>query len=139
MLNATDPDLRAFERRGGKLILYHGWSDAGISPTNTIDFFLSVQKAMPAAEANGFVRLYMVPGMEHCGGGAGPSFFGQQGIPKTDPQHDVSAALEAWVERGAAPDKIVASKLDQKGVKVRTRPLCPYPQVAKWKGSGSTD
>ncbi len=139
VLNATDPDLSAFEKRGGKLILYHGWSDAAIAPTNAIDYYQSVQKKMGAGPVNSFVRLYMVPGMEHCGGGAGPNMFGQQGVAKRDAEHDIDAALEAWVEQGSAPDRIVAAKLDQKGATVRTRPLCPFPQVAKWKGTGSTD
>jgi len=139
LLNATDPDLSAFEKRGGKLILYHGWSDAAIAPTNTIDYYESVQKKMGAGPVSGFVRLYMAPGMEHCGGGAGPNVFGQQGVAKKDPGHDIDAALEAWVEQGSAPDRIVAAKVDQKGATVRTRPLCPFPQVAKWKGTGSTD
>jgi hypothetical protein len=139
LLNATDPDLSAFEKRGGKLILYHGWSDAAIAPTNAIDYYESVQKKMGAGPVSGFVRLYMVPGMEHCGGGAGPNLFGQGGVAKSDPGHDIDAAVEAWVEQGSAPDRIVAAKLDRKGATLRTRPLCPFPQVAKWKGTGSTD
>lgn len=139
LMNATDTDLSAFEKRGGKLIIYHGWSDAAISATNSINYYQGVQKQMRADDVTGFLRLYMVPGMEHCGGGAGPNVFGQSGVPKKDPQHDVDAALEAWVEQGSAPGMIVAAKVDEKGATVRTRPLCPYPQVAKWKGSGSTD
>ncbi|HZL56603.1 MAG TPA: tannase/feruloyl esterase family alpha/beta hydrolase [Bryobacteraceae bacterium] len=139
LLNATDPDLSAFEKRGGKLILYHGWSDAAISPVNAINYYQSVQKTMGTDETGKFVRLYMVPGMQHCGGGAGANLFGQAGVAKADAEHDIDAALEAWVERGTAPDKIIASKNDPKGAVVRTRPLCPYPQTAKWRGSGSTD
>ncbi|MDE3195519.1 MAG: tannase/feruloyl esterase family alpha/beta hydrolase [Acidobacteriota bacterium] len=137
-LNATDPDLSAFEKRGGKLILYHGWADAAIAPINTIDYYQSVQKKMGADRAGSFVRLYMVPGMEHCGGGAGPNSFGQGGVAKADAGHDIDAALEAWVEKGAAPEAIVASKPDGNGAG-RTRPLCVFPKVAKYKGSGSTD
>ena len=139
VLNAMNPGLTAFQKRGGKLILYHGWSDAAIPPANTIDYYASVRAAMGESAADGFVRLYMVPGMQHCGGGAGPNVFGQLGVPKADASHDIDAAVEAWVEQGRAPDKIVATKLDQNGATVRTRPLCPFPQVAKWKGSGSTD
>jgi feruloyl esterase len=138
-LDATDPDLSAFQKRGGRLILYHGWSDAAISPASSVEYYQRVQKTMGAAQTDAFVRLYMVPGMQHCGGGAGPNLFGQQGVPKTDPQHDIDAALEAWVEQGAAPGSIIASKADRQGATVRTRPLCPYPQIAKWKGAGSTD
>jgi hypothetical protein len=139
LLNATNADLSAFQKRGGKLILYHGWSDAAIPATNTVDYYASVKKEMGESKADGFVRLYMVPGMQHCGGGAGPNVFGQQGVPKADASRDIDAAMEAWVEQGRAPDKIVAAKLDQSGATIRTRPLCPFPQVAKWKGSGSTD
>jgi hypothetical protein len=139
LLNATNPDLSAFQKRGGKLILYHGWSDAAIAPRNAIDYYQSVQKKMGEGAAKAFVRLYMVPGMEHCGGGAGANSFGQQGVAKGDPEHNIDAALEAWVEQGKAPASIVASKTDEKGAKVRTHPLCPYPQVAKYNGTGSTD
>ena len=138
-LNATDPDLSAFQKRGGKLILYHGWADAAIPAVNAINYYQSVQKKMGANQADSFVRLYMVPGMEHCGGGAGPNSFGQAGVAKADPQHDIDAALEAWVEKGAAPDAIIAAKSDGKGATVRTRPLCIYPKIARYSGTGSTD
>ena len=142
-LNATDPDLQRFRQRGGKLILYHGWSDAAISPLNTIDYYNSVIATMGAKTAGGFVRLFLAPGMQHCIGGPGPDSFGQMGAPQNDPQHDINSALERWVEQGVAPAQIVATKYKTgsnpaSGV-VRTRPLCPYPQVARWKGSGSTD
>jgi feruloyl esterase len=84
------------------------------------------------------VRLYMAPGMAHCGGGPGPDLFGQAGVPHADAQHDIGAALEAWVEKGVAPGSIVASKME-KGKVIRTRPLCPWPTVARWDGKGSTD
>jgi hypothetical protein len=131
MLNSTDPDLSAFRNRGGKLIVYHGWSDAAIAPQNAIDYFGSVAAKMGADNIEGFLRLYMVPGMQHCGGGAGATSF------------DVDAALEAWVEQGRAPGRIIATKYktpaNPAGGVVRTRPLCPYPAVASWKGTGSTD
>ena len=141
-LNATDPELKKFESRGGKLILYHGWSDAAIPPQNTVDYYRSVVKKMGAKDAATFVRLFMVPGMGHCGGGSGPNVFGQAGVPRTDPEHDIEAALERWVEQGAAPEQVVASKLragTNPPVVARTRPLCVYPLTAHWKGSGSTD
>jgi hypothetical protein len=137
-LNATDPDLSRFQARGGKLIVYHGWSDAAISPLNAIDYYQSVQAKM-GAKADGFVRLFMVPGMQHCGGGTGPSVFGQNGDGPGDSEHNISVALEKWVEGGAAPLKVVATKYKSPGVVERTRPLCPYPQTAHYKGSGSTD
>ena len=120
-LNANDADLKPFAKRGGKLILYHGWSDAAIPAYNTIDYYNRVVAKVKEKEAESFVRLYLAPGMQHCGGGPGPNSF------------DMNAPIEAWVEKGDAPGPIVASRQG------RTRPLCPYPQVAKWKGSGSTD
>jgi len=142
VLNATDPDLKRFQARGGKLILYHGWSDAAIPPVNAIEYYQSVVTRMGAKEAGQFVRLFMVPGMQHCGGGPGPNSFGSL-APQGDPQHDIAAALEHWVEDGAAPSQIVATRYKNgadpaSGVE-RTRPLCAYPQVAHWKGTGSTD
>ena len=133
ILNATDPDLRRFQQRGGKLILYHGWSDAAIPPVNAINYYQSVVAKMGAENTGPFLRLYMVPGMQHCGGGPGPNTFGQSGVAQKDPLHDVDAALERWVEQGVAPDYVIATGGN------RTRPLCPYPEVAQWKGSGSTD
>ena len=142
-LNATDPDLSAFQKRGGKLILYHGWADAAIPAVNAINYFDSVVSKMGANTAREFSRLYMVPGMEHCGGGAGPNVFGQAGTPNADRFHNIDAALEAWVEQGTAPDRIIATKYktnsDPKSGMTRTRPLCPWPQIAKYRGSGSTD
>jgi len=143
ILNATDPDLKRFKERGGKLILYHGWSDAAIPATNIINYYQSVVSKMGAKNANAFVRLFMVPGMQHCGGGAGPNSFGQGGAAQGDAQHDIGSALERWVEQGVATEQIIATKYQTganpaSGV-ARTRPLCPYPQVARWKGTGSTD
>ena len=143
ILNATNPDLRAFKARGGKLMLYHGWNDSAIPATDTINYYQSVVQRMGAKDTSEFVRLYLVPGMQHCAGGAGPNVFGQTGVPTTDPQHDIAAALERWVEDGIAPKEIIATKYKSgqnpsSGV-LRTRPLCPYPQTASYKGSGSTD
>jgi serine/threonine protein kinase len=153
-MNATDPDLRPFKARGGKLVLYHGWSDSGIPAMSTVNYYNSVGAKMGLPETNDFVRLYMAPGMQHCFEGPGPNSFGQfdlsglgagiqQFPPATDPQHSVSSALEQWVEKGVAPGPIIATKyvndLDPShGVKM-TRPLCPYPQAAKYKGTGDTN
>lgn len=143
ILNATDPDLTAFKERGGKLILYHGWSDAAIPAASTINYYQSVQSKMGTSSAADFVQLYMAPGMQHCAGGPGPDMFGQWSVAQGDPQHDMDAALERWVEEGTAPGPIIAAKyktfMDPASGVVRTRPLCPYPEVAQWKGSGSTD
>jgi hypothetical protein len=141
-LNATDPNLAPFERRGGKLILYHGWSDAAIPPLNTVDYYNSVVARLGRAQASSFVRLYMAPGMQHCGGGPGPSFFGELGlVTASDPAHNISAALERWVEKGIAPRSIIATKYvnplhPSQGIQM-TRPLCSYPQIAKYQGSGN--
>jgi feruloyl esterase len=142
-LNATDADLGAFRKRGGKLILYHGWSDAAIAPQNTIDYYETVSAKMGAQQTAAFARLFMVPGMQHCGGGSGPNTFGQYPGSSGDPDRDMQAALERWVEKGVAPERIVAAKrkndLDPASDVVRTRPLCAYPLVARYQGSGSTD
>jgi Tannase and feruloyl esterase len=138
IFNAIDPDMSKFQAHGGKLIIYHGWSDAAIPPTNAIEYYKTVQAKM-GAKADSFVRLFMVPGMQHCGGGPGPNDFGQNGVATGDPDHDINSALERWVEGGAAPAQIVATKYKAPGQAERTRPLCPYPQVAHYKGTGSTD
>ena len=143
ILNATDPGLDRFRARGGKLILYHGWSDAAIAPRNAIDYYESVVARAGASDARGFVRLFMVPGMQHCSGGSGPNTFGQFGGAAGDADHDVGAAIERWVEQGIAPERIIATKrkndYDPKSEVLRTRPLCTYPLVAHYKGAGSTD
>jgi len=137
-LDAIDPNLKAFKDRGGKLILYHGWSDAALAPLATINYYHSVMTKMGAKQTADFVRLYMVPGMQHCGGGPGPDSFGATPGTRHADGESMSAALEHWVEDRTAPDKIVAAKFDA-GKIMRTRPLCPYPQTAKYSGSGSTD
>jgi Tannase and feruloyl esterase len=143
VLNAVETDMKAFQARGGKLIIYHGWSDAAISPLHSINYYNSVVEKMGKTQADTFLRLYMVPGMQHCGGGPGPDVFGQYGIsPVHDPQHNLYLALEQWVETGVAPTAVIASKLEGMGpaAKVKmTRPLCAYPQEAKYKGSGDTN
>jgi feruloyl esterase len=137
-LNATNPDLRAFEARGGKLILYHGWEDPAIPAINTVNYYQSVLATM-GPRADSFLRLYMVPGMQHCDNGPGPDSFGQVGkLTFDDPQHSANAALEQWVEKGTAPSVIIASKYsaEDEHHATMTRPLCAYPQAAKYKGGG---
>lgn len=121
-IDANSPDLRAFAAHGGKLIQYHGWSDPGVSPLNSVRYYERVSRTVGRSPGD-FYRLFMVPGMQHCVGG-----------PGTD-QFDALAALEHWVEHGAAPDRIVAAHLTD-GRPVRTRPLCPYPATAHWTGTG---
>jgi feruloyl esterase len=126
-LSAVDPNLAAFTQHGGKLIMYHGWSDPSIAPQASVNFYTSALGAtkIPARDST-WLRLYMVPGMGHCSGGEGPDTF------------DMMSALDSWVDRGQLPQRIEASKITA-GKVTRTRPLCPYPQVARYKGTGSTD
>jgi feruloyl esterase len=126
VLDSANPDMRMFFARGGKLLLYHGWSDPQVTPFNTINFFNKVVAHNGSAAVGKSVQLYMVPGMNHCAGGPGTDAFDKMG------------AMEQWVQTGVAPDRIVASHLTA-GVVDRTRPLCPFGQVARWNGSGSTN
>jgi feruloyl esterase len=127
VMDAMDPDLSRFKARGGKLILYHGWSDFGISPEATRRYYDMVVTAMGGrAATEAFARLFLLPGVGHCRGGTGPDTF------------DGLGALVDWVEKGIAPERIVASQTVN-GQVVRTRPLCPYPRVARWNGKGSLD
>jgi feruloyl esterase len=124
VINAMNPDLTAFFASGGRLIQYHGWSDPQIQPLSSVKYYESVVQRMGgAAKVKGNYRLFMVPGMAHCGGGAGTSDF------------DMLTALERWVEQGEAPASVPASRVVNGRVD-RTRPLCPYPQVATFKGTG---
>jgi feruloyl esterase len=142
-LDATDPDLGRFAAHGGKLILYHGWNDAAISPWNTVEYYKQVQQTMGAEKAGGFVRLYMAPGMEHCTGGPGPSALGQFGLsPAKGPRFGIFDSLQDWVEKGTPVEDVFATKYapgaDGKMKPVMTRPLCAYPKVAKYKGTGDS-
>ena len=145
-LDATDPDLKPFLARGGRLILYHGWNDPAISALNTVHYYNELRKATGAKQADAAVRLFMVPGTQHCAYGPGASIFDQWGMPQTafpdDAQHDIYLAIESWVEKGEAPDHMVAAKLTDLGPAAHvlmTRPMCAYPQVAKYKGAGDTN
>ena len=135
LINAMNPDLSAFRAAGGKLIGYHGLADPVVPPRDSIDYFESVQRMIAeSASARGdesadFYRLYLVPGMEHCGGGEGANVL------------DVQRALERWVEEGEAPQQIGATKFvndkPENGIAF-TRPLCPYPEQARYSGAGDS-
>jgi feruloyl esterase len=125
LADAKDADLSKFRKSGGKLIMTYGWADQILQPMMGVKYYESVA-AKNGKSTDEFVRLFMVPGMTHCGGGIGPD------------RNDAVTAVIDWVEKGKAPDQLLASKVTN-GQTVRTRPLCPYPQVARYKGQGSID
>lgn len=126
VINTEYPDLRAFTKRGGRLIIYQGWDDPVVTPETTIRYVESMHKAVGPKSANQ-VRLFMVPGMAHCGGGPGATSF------------DMQSALEDWTRRGVAPTRIVATKTDlPTGSAPFSRPLCAWPKIARYNGKGST-
>jgi feruloyl esterase len=125
LANAKETDLSGFNKRGGKLVMTYGWADSILQPLMGVKYYeQAVAKNGP--KTTEFFRLFMVPGMAHCGGGVGPD------------RNDAVSAVIDWVEKGVAPASLVASKVTN-GHVVRTRPLCPYPQVARYKGQGSID
>jgi feruloyl esterase len=123
-VSATNPDLSAFRARGGKLLLAHGWSDPALSARSTIEYFNAVQRRTP--HASSFTRLFLMPGVLHCGGGSGCDDV------------DYAGVIRRWVDQGEAPSRIIARKLRGTQV-VRTHPLCAYPMTARYNGTGSTD
>jgi feruloyl esterase len=125
-LSPTSPDIKAFVGRGGKLLIYQGWADQNVAPQSTVDYYNNVIKTIGQKQADESVRLFFAPGMAHCGGGEGPNVF------------DALTPLEQWREQGKAPASIVATHATN-GKVDRSRPLCPFPQVAKYKGTGSID
>ncbi|HEU4687404.1 MAG TPA: tannase/feruloyl esterase family alpha/beta hydrolase [Vicinamibacterales bacterium] len=126
-VEASNPDLSQFKARGGKLLLWHGWADPGPAPENTINYYTQAAKA-GGGSPDDWMRLFLMPGVAHCGGGVGPD------------QADFLAAMERWREQGVAPGQITASRNPGRGgLTPMSRPLCPFPQVAKYKGTGSTD
>jgi feruloyl esterase len=126
-MNSSNTNLKPFFDRGGKLLMYHGWADPGIPAGNSVEYYAEVVNGVGgAARASSSIRLFMLPGVGHCGGGDGPSTF------------DALGALDQWRDRGRAPDSILASR-SVNGVVEKTRPLCPYPQTAQYKGTGDTN
>jgi feruloyl esterase len=140
-MNATDANLEEFRKLGHKLIYYHGTADPLIPAQNGVDYYETVVKAQKGLDkAQQFYRVFLVPGLYHCSGGPGPiGFGGSQPASQVDADHDIMTAAVAWVEKGVAPEKIIATKYvdgaPAKGIALQ-RPLCMYPAVAKYKGSG---
>jgi feruloyl esterase len=136
ILSSVDPDLRRFKRHGGKLIQYAGWADTAIAPQNGLNYYRKVQRTM--GNVNDFYRVFMVPGMAHCSGGAGVNAFGNGTVngPVIDADHDLLKALEAWVEQGTAPRRMVAThylnNVASQGVQFQ-RPLCPFPERGEYR------
>jgi len=125
-VNASNPDISAFVRQGGKLILSGGWNNALVPAGAVVEYYQRVEATIGRDDTQGAVRLYMVPGMIECNGGPGTDTF------------DLLGVMRGWVERNQAPREVIASRVER-GTVVRTRPLCPYPQVATYRGRGSTD
>jgi hypothetical protein len=126
VIGTDDPDLTSFRDAGGRLVMWHGWYDELIFPEGSIDYYERVLERMgDTAEVADFARLFMAPGVFHCGGGPGLTEF------------DAFDALVDWVETGRAPETITASRVD--GGETATRPLCPYPTVATYDGTGDPD
>jgi feruloyl esterase len=134
------PDLSAFRAKGGKLIIYHGWADEQVTPYASLDFYSHIKGALGQAGTDDVLRLFMMPGIAHCMGGVGAgNIGGASPALGHDPEHDVVAALDAWVTRHKAPDKLIAAHLDADKKTDRTRPLCPFPQEARYKGTGDSN
>jgi feruloyl esterase len=131
--------LRPFKKHGGKIIHYHGWTDMALTPLNSIAYYNEV-KAKVGRNIQDFYRMFMVPGMGHCGGGPGANQFGAYvDPPVVDADHDLLSALDNWVEHGTAPTKIIATHFvdnDPKNSVAFQRPLCVYPQVAHYDSKG---
>lgn len=122
--DSTNPDLSAFRAAGGRLILWHGWADQHISPINTIAYYEAMQRTMGQSTQDSFMRMYLAPGVSHCSGGEGPYNM------------DFVTSLVNWVEQGSAPDAVTTYSTDSAGAVTASRPLYPYPAVARYSGTG---
>lgn len=136
LIDATNPNLSPFRRRGGKMIHYHGWADPAINPYSSVNYYESVLELMGEKNTKEFYKLYMIPGMFHCGYGAG--CFYRDGTFHGDLYDTIFPALVDWVEKGIEPQAFVGHHTVANTV-LRTRPLCPYPEVARYEGRGSID
>ncbi len=142
ILSAVNPNLQPFRAHGGKMIQYAGWADTAIAPENGLNYYRKVMRTI--GDPRDFYRVFMVPGMAHCSGGAGPNAFGNgtNNGPVIDADHDLVKALERWVEEGVAPQRIVAThyvnNVAAQGVAFQ-RPLCPYPERAEFAGGDPND
>jgi feruloyl esterase len=125
LMDATNPDLSAFFKRNGKLIIYHGWADFGVDPLRTLEYFRRVEALLGTEAVKRSIQLYLVPGMFHCRGGRGTDRF------------DLMTPLINWVEGGTSPSGLIARRIEH-GKTTRTRPLCPYPTREHYRGSGNT-
>jgi hypothetical protein len=127
--NATTPHLTSFKKRGGKLIIWHGWADVLVGPQFTVDYYEKVIAALGSlGQVQDFMRLFMLPGVDHCGISRGPGI--------TQLGFDPLTALEVWVEKGISPEQLLTTKTDKAGNLIRTRPVCVYPKIAKYDGYG---
>jgi hypothetical protein len=134
------PDLSAFRAHGGKLIIYHGWADEQVTPYASLDFYSHMIAQQDQAGTDSFLRMFMMPGLSHCSGGPGAgNIGGATPALSHDPEHDVVAALDAWVVKHQAPAQLIAAHLDESKKVDRTRPLCPFPQEARYKGTGDSN
>ncbi|MDQ2834032.1 MAG: tannase/feruloyl esterase family alpha/beta hydrolase [Acidobacteriota bacterium] len=150
IVDSANPDLRSFHKHGGKLIQYHGWSDPLIPATASVRYYENVEAFVGAfpdpmsfdpKSIGSFYRLFLIPGMGHCYGGVGPTAIAPLGsVGASDPRYDLMLSLERWVERGVAPQMFIGSgEALRDPTKTMSRPICPYPQVTRYKGAGDTN
>jgi feruloyl esterase len=135
---SVKPDLSAFRARGGKLIIYHGWADEQVTPFESLDLYSHIVARHGQAGTDGFLRMFMMPGLSHCSGGPGAgNIGGATAALSHDPAHDVVSALDAWVSAREAPSAFIGAHLDNDKKVTATRPICRYPLEARYSGHGA--